>query len=461
MKQTINLWWTAALGIALSACHVTHKQSDMETYEKGTFGYDLHYLQAKDSLVLLTDETGRTQVIVSPGYQAKVFTSTAGGLSGKSLGYLNYKALEATEINPHMNGYGGENRFWLGPEGGQYSVYFAPGSAQVYDNWHTPKATDTEPWEVVSSSRHTVALRKAMSVTNYKGTRLAIGVDRSVTLLTTAQIADHLGIRLAEDTPCVGYATENKVTNQGNFAWTAETGTICIWILDMFNTAPRSLTIIPFRKGHPEEATEGDETGKGDESGGFDKLGESGEAGGSGELGEPGGFHELGKPGELGKIATTDYFGEIPPDRLYIGEEALYLKTDGRHRSKLGMTARRTKAIAANYGPDEQRLTIATFDVSPRGTYLNQEWNPAKDPLVGDALNAYNDGPLEDGSLMGPFLEIESASPAAFLSPGESLTHRHQVFHFLGDVATLGPISEALLGIPIGQLQNIFPTRKE
>lgn len=434
MKQTINRWWTAALGIALSACQATHKQSDMETYEKGTFGYDLQYLQAKDSLVLLTDETGRAQVIVSPGYQAKVFTSTAGGLSGKSLGYLNYKALDSREINPHMNGYGGENRFWLGPEGGQYSVYFAPGVAQVYDNWHTPKATDTEPWEVVSSSRRTVALRKAMSVRNYKGTTFAIGVDRSVTLLTTAQIAAHLGIRLAEDMPCVGYATANQITNQGNFAWTAETGTICIWILDMFHTAPRSLTIIPFRKGHPEEAAGRDETGKGDESGEFE---------------------------ELGKIATTDYFGEIPPDRLHIGEEALYLRTDGRHRSKLGMTARRTKAVAANYDPDEQRLTVATFDVSPRGTYLNQEWNPAKDPLAGDALNAYNDGPLQDGSLMGPFLEIESASPAAFLSPGESLTHRHQVFHFLGDDATLGPISEALLGIPIEQLRNIFPTRKE
>lgn len=416
MKQRINRWVAAVLGIALGAGCSPKKQTDMETYEKGTFGYDLHYLQAKDSLVVLSDEAGEAQVIVSPGYQAKVFTSTVSGLKGRSLGYLNYKALEATEINPHMNGYGGENRFWLGPEGGRYSVYFEPGAEQVYDNWHTPKATDIEPWEVVSRAAREVALRKEMQVTNYKGTRLHIEVDRSVRLFTRGQTADFLGVSLPDGVRCVGYATKNTVTNRNDFAWTPETGTICIWMLDMFNTAPRSLTIVPFQKGDEKE---------------------------------------------LGKIATTDYFGEIPADRLQIGEEALFLKTDGKYRSKLGMNARRTRALAGNYDPDRQRLTIATFDVDRAGTYLNQEWNPAKDPLTGDALNAYNDGPLEDGSIMGPFLEIESASPAAFLRPGESLTHHHQVFHFVGDEAALSPLSEALLGLPISRITSVFPPEKE
>lgn len=416
MKQLINRWVAAALGVALGTGCSPTKQTDMETYEKGTFGYDLHYLQAKDSLVVLSDEAGRAQVIVSPGYQAKVFTSTVDGMNGTSLGYLNYKALEAKEINPHMNGYGGENRFWLGPEGGQYSVYFEPGAEQVYDNWHTPKPTDTEPWEVVSRGARQVAMRKDMQVTNYRGTRLRIEVDRSVNLFTPGQMADFLGVRLPEGVKCVGYATKNKVTNRNDFAWTPQTGTICIWMLDMFNTAPRSLTVVPFRKGEVKE---------------------------------------------LGKVATTDYFGEIPADRLRIEEEALFLKTDGRHRSKLGMNALRTRAIAGNYDPDRQRLTIATFDVDGEATYLNQEWNPAKDPLAGDALNAYNDGPLEDGSIMGPFLEIESASPAAFLRPGESLVHHHQVFHFVGDEAALSPLSEALLGVSISAINSVFPSEKE
>lgn len=411
MKQTISLWLAAALGIALSACSQPPKQANMETYEKGTFGYDLHYLQAKDSLVVLSDAAGEAQVIVSPGYQGKVFTSTASGLRGPSLGYLNYKALDATELNPHMNGYGGENRFWLGPEGGRYSVYFAPGDAQVYDNWHTPKPTDSEPWQVVGSGPRSVSLAKAMDVQNYKGTRFHLKVDRSIHLLSREQIADFLAVPLPDALVCVGYATENTVTNRNDFAWTPETGTICIWMLDMFNTAPRSLTIVPYQKG--DAAT-------------------------------------------LGRVATTDYFGEIPADRLRIEEETLYLRTDGRYRSKLGLNSRRTRAIAGNYDPDQQRLTIATFDVDRQATYLNQEWNPAKDPLQGDALNAYNDGPLDDGSLMGPFLEIESASPAAFLRPGETLTHHHQVFHFIGTEAQLTPISSALLGSSIEKLKNIF-----
>ena len=59
--------------------------------------------------------------------------------------------------------------------------------------------------------------------------------------------------------------------------------------------------------------------------------------------------------------------------------------------------------------------------MSSNKPYLNQEWNIIKPPFSGDAVNAYNDGPLADGSQMGPFYEIETVSPAAFLKPGESI----------------------------------------
>jgi hypothetical protein len=102
-------------------------------------------------------------------------------------------------------------------------------------------------------------------------------------------------------------------------------------------------------------------------------------------------------------------------------DNVLYLKTDGKFRSKVGLNVMRTKAIAGNYDPDAKQLTITTFDIDPKGIYLNQEWNPKKDPLVGDAQNAYNDGPLEDGSIMGPFFEMESASPAALPEAGRNV----------------------------------------
>ena len=75
------------------------KETNMETFEKGTFGYDLNYLSQKDSLlVILTGNEGEAQIIISPKYQAKVFTSTAEGLSGKSIGFVNYKVFDSGEI---------------------------------------------------------------------------------------------------------------------------------------------------------------------------------------------------------------------------------------------------------------------------------------------------------------------------------------------------------------------------
>lgn len=400
----------ALVAIVISfSCNPSKKENVM--YEKGTFGYDLKFLSEKDSLIVLKANEDKAQVVVSAKYQGKVFTSTANGLEGNSLGFVNYDVLNSTTIDEHMNGYGGENRFWLGPEGGQYSVYFEKGKEQIYDNWHTPKPIDTEVWDIVSSDGKQATLKKEMEVTNYQGNKLKLDVDRKISIMGSSDIYSSLGMTGIAGIDAVGYITDNKITNLNDYEWTKETGTICIWILDMFIPAPRALTVIPFN--------EGDEK-------------------------------------ELGTIATTDYFGEIPADRLKVKDGIMYLKTDGKFRSKLGMNGKRTKAIAGNYDPDSKRLTITTYDVERDAIYLNQEWNPAKDPLIGDAMNAYNDGPLEDGSIMGPFLEVESVSPAAFLKPNQSLSHRHTVYHFIGEPDKLTVITEKLLGVSISEINSIF-----
>ncbi len=398
--------------IILSCTGKNKKESNMESYEKGTFGYDLDYLSQKDEgLITLSGNGGESQLIISPKYQAKVFTSTASGLAGKSLGYINYKFFDAGVVDEHMNGFGGENRFWLGPEGGRFSVYFEKGTQQVYDNWFTPKPIDIEPWDVIAKSEKTASLKKEMEVRNYLGNQFRLQADRTLTLLDRNEIVNNLSIELNPNVKTVGYVSDNSIVNRNDFEWTKETGTICIWILDMFNPAPRAVTIIPFNEGSEEE---------------------------------------------LGKIVTSDYFGEIPADRLKIQGSNIYLKTDGNFRSKLGLTGKRTKAIAGNYDPDLKRLTVTVYDVDENAVYLNQEWNPDKDPMIGDAMNAYNDGPLEDGSIMGPFLELESVSPAAFLKPGESLKHKHTVYHFMGEEAELNLIAEKLLGVSIEEIKNVF-----
>ena len=120
-------------GAILVSCTGNKKTSEnMEKdYEKGTFGYDLNYLSEKDGgLIVLKSEDEKAQVILSAKYQGKVFTSTANGLEGNSHGFVNYNFFDAGIVDEHMNGFGGEDRFWLGPEGGKYSVYFEQGKEQ-------------------------------------------------------------------------------------------------------------------------------------------------------------------------------------------------------------------------------------------------------------------------------------------------------------------------------------------
>lgn len=415
LKQIYRSVLPAIIGGAiLLSCTGNGKTSgNMEKeYEKGTFGYDLNYLSEKDEgLIVLKSEDEKAQIILSAKYQGKVFTSTANGPEGNSHGFVNYNFFDAGIVDEHMNGFGGEDRFWLGPEGGKYSIFFEPGKEQVYDNWHTPKAIDIEEWEVSRVTPKEAVFVKEMEQKNYLGSLLNIAIERKVALLSPSEITSKLQVEIPERVNGVAYETTNKIVNGNDFEWTPETGTVCIWMLDMFNPSEAAVTVIPYNTGD-------------------------------------------GK--ELGKVVTSDYFGEIPADRLVDDNGILYFKTDGKSRGKLGMNAKRTKSVAGNYDPLAKRLTIVTFDTDPDATYLNQEWNPDRDPLTGDALNAYNDGPLEDGSIMGPFLELESCSPAAFLKPGESLSHRHNVFHFTGDEASLSPIAEKLLGVDLEKVRKIF-----
>lgn len=379
----------------------------MNTFEKGTFGHDLNFLNDKDSVIVLKNAEGNAQIIVSPKYQGKVFTSTADGIAGKSFGWINYKAFKA-ELDPHMNGYGGEDRLWLGPEGGKFSIFFKPGTKMEFENWHTPPAIDSESWKLNSTTEKTVSMSKEMSLQNYVGTILKIKLNRDIEILENEAIEKALGIKLEKNLKSVGFKTNNTIINAGDFAWTEETGAPCIWSLDMFSPSPQTVIVIPYE----EKST--------------------------------------------GKVATTNYFGEIPKDRIQYKNGILLFKADGKSRGKLGIPPLRAKNVAGSYDAANNVLTITSFDVDHKGKYLNQEWTPDKAPFTGDAVNAYNDGPLEDGSQMGPFYEIESVSPVAFLKPGANVNHQHSVFHFTGNKASLDFISKEVLGISLHEIETAF-----
>ena len=375
-----------------------------EKYEAGTFGYDLGFLREHDSVIVLSADGGKAQVIVSPKYQAKVFTSTADGNKGLSFGWIHYKAFTGAE-DAHMNAYGGENRIWLGPEGGKYSLFFPKGAAMEFANWKTPAAFDTEAWSVKKRDSVSVSLQKDMQLVNYAGTSLSISVARDVTIMNRAEID---GMLQSQDTglKVVGYRTANVLTNTGKEAWTEKTGMPCLWMLDMFNPSPSTVIVIPHKQG--------------------------------------------------AKVATTDYFGEIPADRIKIDNSTVYFKADGKSRGKLGIHPQYAMPRAGSYDAQNKVLTLTIFDIDSSGKYLNQEWKTTKPAFSGDAVNAYNDGPLADGGQMGPFYEIESVSPAAFLTPGQSLRHEHMVFHFTGDEAALDKVAQRWLGVSLEGIKKVF-----
>ena len=106
----------------------------------GTFRHDLAFLEKHTGVVVLSSADGRAQVAVTPGYQGRVMTSTATGPDGASYGYIHRPVIEQGTRQPHMTVVGGEDRFWLGPEGGQYALYFAPGTAFDTEHWQVPDA---------------------------------------------------------------------------------------------------------------------------------------------------------------------------------------------------------------------------------------------------------------------------------------------------------------------------------
>src|SRR5262245_60587205 len=141
------------LSIALltGGCKSNHKEGGGGM----TFGDDVQFLKGKTQVIVLSDSAGKAKVAVAPDLQGRVMTSTADGDAGPSFGWINRQYFDdaaTVKVNEHISPYGGEDRFWLGPEGGQFAIFFKKGDPFDYEHWHTPRFIDIEPFDVVTSS---------------------------------------------------------------------------------------------------------------------------------------------------------------------------------------------------------------------------------------------------------------------------------------------------------------------
>ena len=405
----LNILAVSLLALTISC----NKAAEKKDAPPGNFGEDVAFLQKHlQNVVVLQSSSDSSRVAVTGDYQARVMTSTAGGDTGKSFGWLNYSLIASGKLNPHINAFGGEERFWLGPEGGQYSLFFPPGKPFDFDNWQTPGLIDTAHYTVRSQSPGEITYAYAGDVQNYSGTHFRLGITRTIRLLNQQAIAARINTALPQGIRSVAYETENVLTNTGDSAWREERGLISIWLLGMFKPSPQTAVIAPF-KNIPEAR----------------------------------------------RHITDDYFGKIPPQNLQVKDSLLLFRADGKARGKLGLSPLVAKPATGSIDLDNNTLTVLFYDVVPDGRYVNSKWELQKEPFKGDAVNCYNDGPLADGSQMGPFYEVESSSDARALKPGESMTYRQVTMHFEGSREALQTLAQQLWQLPLGDVQQFLQTK--
>ena len=371
-----------------------------------SFEEDVEFLTRHGQIKVLSAASGG-RIAVSSQYQARVMTSAVG--SGKaSLGFINRQFIEAGQTGTAFDNYGGEDRFWLGPEGGQYGLYFPASKPFSFEFWQTPHELQEGAWQTRAESPTSITYAHTFSVSNYEQRVFKLEVERKLSLLSAEQAATRLGVALSPALSWVGFSSENKLTNTGNDPWQEASGLLSVWILGMFAPVPGTQVIVPF------------------------------------------------ETGATGTIVNDTYFGKVPADRLRVNEQKGFLafRADGQYRSKIGLGPARAKRALGSYSELAQLLTLVLYTKTSSATrYVNSMWERQSEPYAGDVINSYNDGPPAPGKPpLGGFYEIESSSPAAALAPGESLSHEHQTYHFSGPRAELEVLAQQVLGVSLSDL---------
>lgn len=386
----------------------------------GAYAEDSAFLSQHTEIITLKKDGAA--VAVAPAYQGRVMTSTYDAESGPSFGWINRPVIEkgirpAEEVKgtleQHIYIFGGEERFWLGPEGGQYAIFFKPGDKFVFSDWRTPAAIDTASYKTARQTESSVTFQHQASLQNFSGTKFDVGIERTITVLAKDEAAKLLRVELGDGLQIAGYETDNKITNVGQGAWKPETGLLSIWILGMYNPSPTTTVCIPFKPG-PET--------------------------------------------KLGPKVNDSYFGKVPAEYLKVEENRLFFRGDGTRRGKIGLTPQRSVGIAGSYDADGKVLNIVTYNVqnAPNG-FVNSMWELQKQPYAGDVINSYNDGSPEPGAApLGPFYELETSSPAAALAPGKTMQHIQRTFHIHGSEEQLNPLAKKLLGASLKTIKTAF-----
>ena len=385
----------------------------------------MSYAEVRDFLAKYTQlielaDSGGARVAVAPQYQGRVMTSSCDGPEGMSFGFVNRDFITAGIPNEHFNNYGGEERMWISPEGGQFSLWFKPGvKKQTLADWFTPPELNDGPWPVVSQKDDTsVRMAAKMKLQNTSGTRFDMEVARNVRLLSAGDCRELFGQSAA------------KTISQSGVKMVA-------YETDQSNNQPRS----------------GHEQGKGadlDLDAGHVQCGSENRGACALQIRRsvatrPGGPERLFRQNPARAAENPARGGPVPRRRP--------VPLEDRNLA----APRRDMVGSIDYLAEVLTLVKFSMPAIPADNlYMSNLWGgPLDQPYVGDVMNSYNDGPPEPGKKgMGAFYELESLSPAKELKTGESISHKNVTVHIQADMDILARSAKEILGVDLEKVRK-------
>lgn len=330
-----------------------------------------------------------TRLLVAPALAGRVLTSVF--RDGTEAAWLDRRAIAAGYGTPaRFHNFGGQDRIWLGPEGGPFGYFFAPGAKCEPDAWRAPRLIDRGSWRLLTRDRLGARMRLEGTIVDASGGRMRVRIVRDVRALGRADVEERLGARLPRSVESAGSESSQVLTRLSAAPLPPRPALPQLWVLGQFPCGPRAVVFAPLRAG----------------------------------------ARSAVKPFE------DRYFGPPGPRRILYtagdgGPPCVLFRADGRLRSKFGVPVRHSSGIAGAFDPQRELLTIVRFDVHPAAPYGSFLWSPrARELRGGDVFQSYNSG---DGTCF----ELESVAPASPEAGSKARAHRHATLFLRGNPRVL------------------------
>ena len=244
---------------------------------------------------------------------------------------------------PHINVFGGEERFWIGPEGGQFSIFFPPGGKFELADWQTPAAIDTEPFQVVDKKRFVRQFpprtRSSRTIRTPSSTSASSG--RSSCSRRATPRSRSAEVQRSADSWATGRLSLDESAHQYRHRSRWQQADRAALDLD-----PRHVQAGPADHGRDPLSDRATKT-------------------------------------ELGPIVNDAYFGKPPAERFKIGDGVLFFSGDGKFRSKIGLSPQRARDVAGSWDAAAGVLTIVKYTQPAAGVtdYVNSMWEIQQQPV--------------------------------------------------------------------------------